>query len=140
MKFLLFGGIILLFPLIFAGTTFFDNPNDIFVIDSSTTSTVTEGISGGTTDTTTSGGSCKYEWSCTNWSKCFLSWEQTRNCTNIGTCSDKYKIPKIKQNCTKFEITGKIIFEEVKNKNLVYFIIIPVVILIIFYYAKYRKP
>lgn len=136
MKYFLFAGIILLFPFVFAETTFFDNPDYVFIIDSSKTSVATGGITGGTTEITTSGGSCLYKWNCTEWSKCFLSWEQTRSCINIGTCSDKYKTPKIKQNCTKVEMSGKIILEEIKDKNLFYFILVPGIILFIFYLKK----
>jgi hypothetical protein len=75
-----------------AETTFFDNPDDAFIMGDPTAG----GVIGGTTGE----GGCTYEWNCTNWSECLPSGKQTRNCTNIGTCSDTYESPEIEQNCT----------------------------------------
>ncbi|MBI2106581.1 PRC-barrel domain-containing protein [Candidatus Woesearchaeota archaeon] len=77
-------------PLIHAESTFFDNPDDVFIMgDSETTGGAVSG-----------GGGCSYKWNCTDWSKCLSSGKQTRICTNLGTCSDSYKIPEIEQSCT----------------------------------------
>jgi len=74
-----------------ADTTFFDQ-DDAFIMGDSTTS--------GVIGETTAEGGCRYGWNCTNWSMCFPSGKQTRNCTNTGTCSDTYKSLEIEQNCT----------------------------------------
>ncbi|MFH1607548.1 MAG: hypothetical protein ABIA78_00260 [archaeon] len=46
------------------------------------------------------GSSCVYKWNCTDWGKCFPRGKQTRDCFNIGSCSDNYKTPETEQNCT----------------------------------------
>src|SRR3989344_3764601 len=91
---ILFLVIMFLLPSVNAETTFFDQ-DDTFIMGNSPTTTeatgrATEG---------TSGGSCKYEWNCTNWSECLPYGNQTRTCTNTGSCSDTYKVPEIEQNC-----------------------------------------
>ena len=139
---IIFWAIIILLPLINADTTFFDNPDDFFIISDSTATSPTGEVTGGTTGGTTSGGGCRYEWNCTNWDECLPSGKQIRNCTNIGTCSDIYKTPEIEQNCTytpsleveeEEKINGK---EIINNKILIYFIICLVIISIIFYLKK----
>ncbi len=128
--------LLLLIPLIAAETTFSDNPEGFFILGNSATGVVTGGTTNGIIDGITGGGSCRYEWNCTNWSKCFLSNRQTRNCTNIGTCSDTYKTPEMEQNCT-YTFEGEIITEEIdKNEIIVCFIITLMVIFIIFYLEK----
>jgi len=136
-----------------AETTFFDNPDDAFIMGGSTTGEVI----GGTT-----GGGCTYEWNCTNWSECLPSGTRTRNCTNIGTCSGTYQPPETEQNCTyatspeaekldnvteneteKQNETGKIGENEDADSNLIflYLIIVLTMGLIIFYLKKNRsKP
>ena len=121
-----------------AETTFFDQDN-AFIIGNS--------ITGGTT----SGGGCRYKWNCTNWSECLPSGKQTRNCTNIGTCSSTHNRPEIKQNCTytapkiekenvteKQNETEKISEKEIVNKNkiLIYSVISLIILSIIFYLKK----
>lgn len=81
--------------LVSAETTFFDQDN-FFIMGESATGGVIEGKNG---ETTYEGG-CRYEWDCTDWSKCLSSGKQTRICTNTGTCSNTYKTPEIEQNCT----------------------------------------
>ncbi len=130
----------------FAETTFFDNENDVFIMsDSPADSGVTEG------------GSCKYKWDCTNWSACFSYGKQTRNCTNIGTCSDKYKSPETEQNCIyavqkteedkelekenvtaeKQNETEDIIEKEIVNENEIIYFVLLIIVLVIFYLKKY---
>lgn len=81
-----------------AETTFSENPSDAFIMSNFTTTAVTTGevIEGITSDK----GTCIYKWNCTEWNTCLPSGNQTRNCTNIGTCLNTYKVPKISQNCT----------------------------------------
>lgn len=156
---LLFLAILLLLQLVSAETTFFDNSNDVFIMGNSPTGEVTGGTTGGTTS-----GGCLYKWNCTNWSECLSSGKQTRNCTNIGSCSSTYKSPEIEQNCTytdspkvekdkegeKENVTEEeeVVPEEQeieetsekeivnKNKVFIYSIILLVVISIIFYLKK----
>ncbi|MEK6848754.1 MAG: hypothetical protein AABX65_03940 [Nanoarchaeota archaeon] len=148
--------------LVSAETTFFDQDDAFIMGNSPVTPTADSGVTGGTTG----GGGCRYEWNCTNWNECLSSGKQTRNCTNIGTCSDTYKTPEINQNCTyaapevgkeskeleKENVTkeeeekeigeqgriGGIIKEENvdKNKIIVYSIIILIILFIIFYLKK----
>lgn len=128
-----------------AETTFFDNPDDMFVMSSSSTMpTEDRGTIGG--------GGCAYKWNCTDWGECLQSGKQIRDCTNIGTCSDTYKSPKIEQNCTytapeaeKESITeeeAKIISEkEITDKNniFIYIIIIFIAGFVIFYLKRFYK-
>ena len=139
MKYIIFLIALLLIPLIFAETTFFDQ-DDAFIMENFPAIP--------TTGQVTNGGGCRYEWDCTNWSECLSSGKQIRNCTNIGTCSDKYKTPEIEQNCTytapksweekENETGGVYTSPESKNKNKIftYFIIILIIIFIIFYLKK----
>ena len=87
--------VLLLLPAAGAETTFFDQDDGIILGNSPTT---TEGT--GRTIAGTSGGGCRYDWNCTNWSGCPLSGKQTRNCLNVGTCSDQYNTPPVEQKCT----------------------------------------
>src|SRR3989344_9372885 len=92
MRFIIFIIIsLLLTPLTQAESTFFDQ-DDAFIMGESPT--------GGVIGETISGGGCRYEWDCTNWSECLSSEKQTRTCTNTGTCPNAYKSPEIIQNCT----------------------------------------
>jgi hypothetical protein len=75
-----------------AETTFFDNPNDAFIMGNSLTSGITGGVTGG--------GGCLYKWNCTEWGACNQEGKQTRTCNNIGTCSNEDNAPQIEQNCT----------------------------------------
>lgn len=129
--------LILLTSLVSSETTFFDNPDDTFIISNSFTTAGESIITGGYALNSEAG--CNYKWNCTKWSKCSVSEEQTRNCINIGTCSNKYNSPKIKQNCTYIpEITGRIIWEKIKDNNqlLINFIFIFVILLLAFYLEK----
>jgi hypothetical protein len=138
-----------------AETTFFDS-DDAFIIGGSATG----GVIGGTAD----GGGCTYGWDCTNWSGCLSSGRQTRNCTNIGTCSDAYNPPETGQNCTysappktekeekepengtekiseieKQNETGKMSEKEIADKDSVFLYFIIVLILIICFIILYLK-
>lgn len=95
MKWLILIIFLILIPLSYAESTFFDNPDDVFVIGSSATSETTGGITGGATGD----GGCVYKWNCTNWSECSPDGKQIRNCVNVGTCPDTYKSPSTEQNC-----------------------------------------
>jgi hypothetical protein len=70
-------------------TSFFDNPDDAFIM---------------WTETTLAGanlvGGCGYMWNCTQWKDCFPTGKQERTCHNIGTCPDTYQPPETQQNCT----------------------------------------
>jgi len=157
MRFIIFITISLLFlPLAQAETTFFDQDDAFIMGNLPTTAGVTGGATGG-------GGGCTYKWNCTNWSECFPSGKQTRNCTNIGTCSNTYKTPEIEQNCTytapkikkgnkelekenvteeeeteKENETEEIVEKEIvdKNKIIIYSIIILIIIFVIIYLKK----
>ena len=72
--------IILLIPLIYAETTFFDQ-DDAFILGNSATSGAIEEKP----IIPTGGSGCKYVWNCTDWGECLVSGKQTRTCVNIGT-------------------------------------------------------
>jgi len=133
MKFIILLIILFLIPLIQADTTFFDNPNDFFIMNS----LATGGMTGEITTGTTGGGGCMYGWNCTNWSRCSFFGKQTRNCINIGTCPDNYKTPTTEQNCTS-SFEGEIIWRETfdKNKIFIYFFIVILVISFVIFYIK----
>jgi hypothetical protein len=128
---------LILIPLVFADTTFFDNIDDFFILSNSTTTGEIIARTTGEITGTISGGACKYKWDCTNWSKCLLHGKQIRNCTNIGTCPDTYKTPEMEQNCL-YIFEGEVIWREVidKHKILIYFIIIFTMGFIIFYLKR----
>lgn len=126
---LFFVAVILATVLVSADTTFFDNPDDFFIMGSSSTGEVTEGTTGRTT------GGCLYKWECTNWSACLPLRKQIRNCTNIGTCPDTYKTPKTEQNCI-YTFEGEIIIKGIRNKIFICFITILIIGSIIFYLKK----
>lgn len=84
---------LLLSQLVKADTTFFDNPDDAFIMGNFPTTD--RGITGGTTG----GGGCTYNWSCTEWSEC-INGIQTRTCTNLGSCFDNKGKPIESQSCT----------------------------------------
>lgn len=133
--------LIFLTGLVSANTTFFDNPDDVFMMSDSTTGEVAGEITNGEGDSAF----CLYKWNCTNWSECLQSGKQIRNCTNNGTCLDTYNPPVTEQNCTyisseeeKSEETEKIIWEELPNKNkiILYSIIILIALSIILYLKR----
>ncbi len=98
MKYTIILLIFLLIPSAFADTSFFYQ-DDAFIMGNFASEPPSEPEpESGTTRITNEGG-CTYVWNCTNWSECLPSGEQTRNCTNIGTCSGTYNMPEIKQNC-----------------------------------------
>ncbi|MBN1644924.1 hypothetical protein JW851_02710 [Candidatus Woesearchaeota archaeon] len=94
MKKILFLLAILLIPVVYAETTFFDNPDDMFIYSNPASQVSGRGGGGG------GGRGCLYKWNCTNWSECLPSGKQIRNCINVGTCSNTYNAPEIEQNCT----------------------------------------
>jgi len=131
-------GVSLLIPLVQAETTFFDNPDDAFIMGSPTTTPTADN---GVTGEVTGGRGCLYKWNCTDWSECLASEKQTRNCTNLGTCPNTYKTPEIEQNCTytapEFEEDKESEKEiAVKNKLLFCFIIVLIILFIIIYLKK----
>lgn len=146
MKYIFFLFFFLLIPLVFAEITFFDNPDNFFIMGDFNPTTTGEVINETIVETIIAGG-CMYKWNCTNWGRCLISEKQNRNCTNIGTCSDKYNPPEIEQNCTydapeikkeEKKQEGKTIWGEIldKNKIFVYFIIILIILFIVFYFKK----
>jgi hypothetical protein len=85
--------LLLLVVNVSAETTFFDNPDDAFIMGNFPTTD--NGITGGATG----GGVCTYNWSCTEWSEC-INGAQTRTCTNLGSCFDNEGKPIELQSCT----------------------------------------
>jgi len=143
MKYIIILLIFLLIPLALADTTFFDS-DDGFIMSSSSTTSPTGGVIITEEQQASSGGGCLYKWNCTNWSICFPSGKQTRNCTNIGTCSNTYKSPETEQNCTytaSENETEEIPFspldkKSIDNKIFFYFVIVLIILSIIFYLKK----
>ena len=82
MKYIIILLIFLLIPFVNAESTFFDNPDDNFIMGSSATTggAVIGGTTGGTTGGAISGGGCLTNWSCSSWSSC-INGIQIRNCT-----------------------------------------------------------
>lgn len=129
--------LVLIFLVLFAGfvcaeTTFFDNPDDAFIMGNpaSATGEMIEETRG----EAISGGGCLYKWNCTDWGECLPSGIQIRNCTNIGTCSSKYNPPKTEQNCDytfieELDKEGKEIIN--KNKMFIYFVLFLAILFII---------
>jgi hypothetical protein len=136
MKILIISLILFLIPLVCAETTFFDNPDDIFVMANPAAANAVN--AGGTTEETATFGSCTYKWNCTDWDRCSFSGKQNRICSNIGTCSEKYKPPRIEQNCTYLPITGETIWREIihNNKIIAYLVFIIIILLITIYFEK----
>lgn len=128
---------LLLIPLINADTTFFDNPDDFFVVTDSATSEITGEIIEEIAERGSNGG-CLYKWNCTSWGECLSSGKQTRNCINIGTCPDTYKFPEVEQNCIYIEkVEGdKWLGKENIIETLIYLVIILITLFIIFYLEK----
>jgi hypothetical protein len=137
---------LLLIPIACADTTFFDNLDDVFIMNGSATS----GVIGRTTGQVTGGGICRYEWNCTNWSECLPSGKQTRNCTNVGTCFDRYRTPEIERNCIyipsskdkKEDKNLEINRNEIVDKENIFiylFIIVAIGLVILYLKRKYIK-
>ncbi len=124
--------------LVHAETTFFDNPDDFFIMNSAAGSSGATGTASGTA------GGCIYKWNCTNWGECLQSGKQIRNCINIGSCSNTYKTPETEQNCTyaaqkpEQNETEEIIKKEIAEKNriLICSVIILAILSVIFYLEK----
>ncbi len=150
MRYVIILFVFLLIPLVFAETTFFDNPDDVFVMGDSG-SVVTGGVTvGGTTEEIMGGGVCLYKWNCTDWSECFSSGEQTRDCVNVGSCPDMYKVPEVKQDCDYVglrvgeyleedkDLGGEIGEEETigGSKIFIYFIVVLVILFVVFYLKR----
>jgi hypothetical protein len=121
-----FSAILILSLLLFIGklsaeTTFFDNPEDSFIM--------TNSISGGDTDIITSGGGiCLTNWNCTSWSSC-TNGIQTRNCTKEKNyCyADTKKKPAENQSCSVsqlFDIKFELESAEIEYSNELISIII----------------
>lgn len=101
-------------PVVSADTTFFDNPDDVFVMgDSSTGGNVAGEITGGSTGS----GDCIYKWNCTNWRECLADGKQARDCINIGTCPDTYKSPSTEQNCDFSVLESEEKTEKIKEEK-----------------------
>ncbi len=137
----------LLLPSAQAETTFFDNPDDVFVMSSGTdsiTGSAAKGVTGNVIGGTSTG-NCSYNWDCTNWSLCLSSEKQTRNCTNTGTCPDTYKAPKIEQDCIHSvpkagegdKESGETTWEKVAGRNKI--VVYAVVSLIAIFFTLYLK-
>jgi len=106
--------IVLLVPLVFAETTFFDNPDDVFIMGNSD-SVVTGGVTmDETIDGTVGGGGCLYKWNCTDWGECSSSGKQTRDCVNVGTCLDRYRVPEMERDC---DYIGSL--EDLNEENII---------------------
>lgn len=147
MKYIVILFIFLLIPLAFADTTFFDNPDNSFIMGNSATGEV---IVTEEQQTSSSGGGCNYKWNCTNWGECLSFRKQIRECINIGTCPDTYKTPEIERNCTynasEIKEEGKVLENETEKKSekgiinkdrmLLCFIIILIILSFIFYLEK----
>jgi hypothetical protein len=87
--------LLLLVVNVSAETTFFDNPNDAFIMGNFPTT------AHGTTGETTDGGGCIYNWTCTSWSTCINKF-QTRTCADINGCNDSVSKPSTNQSCTGY--------------------------------------
>jgi len=143
--------LLLSMPLISSDTTFFNNPNDYFIMSNfqsaaqtADTPIITERASGA--------GSCVYKWDCTKWSECTIFGKQNRNCMNIGNCIDTYKTPETEQNCIYLQKdieeyekqsetekeTKELVQKNIINKEriFIYFIILLVILSVIFYIKK----
>ncbi len=121
-----------------AETTFFDNPDDAFIMgDFATGGVVITGRTGGTRSTEI----CIIQWNCMDWSECLPSGKQTRNCINVGTCPDTYEPPEMEQDCTYTAFpevgeedkepgnetwgkneTGKMDENEIEDENIIIFL------------------
>jgi hypothetical protein len=148
MKKIFFLLVILLTHLAHADTTFFDNPDDAFIMGNAITIPPTSGGIEEIIGRTTGEGGCLYKWNCTNWGECLPSRKQIRECVNIGNCPNTYKTPEIEKNCTYIALknenrtTGEIGGEKFENKSL-YFVIILILVFFIFsiihYLTKFRS-
>jgi hypothetical protein len=146
MKFIMVFSMIFLFfllPVIKADTTFFDNPNDFFIISGTA---ATGGATPGITGRATGGTGCKYEWNCTDWGECLSSGTQIRNCINTGTCPDVYNVPVTWQNCSYTNQanegdneTKKINWIEIADKNKIFISSIITIILIVLFAIFYLR-
>jgi hypothetical protein len=141
---------LLLIPLVYAETTFFDNPEETFVMGNPAASSggIISGTgTGGAISSTTDTGDCIYKWNCTNWSRCFFPGKQTRNCANIGTCPGTYNYPETEQKCiyTIFPEADKEYKEVIrtiwnnitgKNKAFIYAAVTLIFLLVVIYLKK----
>lgn len=86
--------LILLIPLTYAETTFFDNENDAFIMGNSP-------VDSRVTGEATGGEGCLTNWTCSDWNSCTAG-VQIRNCTKTKTyCyADLNKKPIESQNCS----------------------------------------
>jgi len=137
MKFIILITFLILIPLVLAETTFFDNPNDFFIMNNPATGGVTGGTTGQATGGVTGGG-CIYKWNCADWGECLPSGKQIRNCVNIGNCPDTYQTPETEKNCsyTTSESDGEENGKEEINKAIIFFITALAILFIILYLKK----
>jgi len=142
-KYLIILFIFLLIPLAFAETTFFDNPDDTFIMGSSTT----EGVI--ITEEQAGGGGCLTNWSCSPWSSC-INGKQTRNCTKEKPyCYADLKIKPIEnQNCfvktknnTEFKNNGNLTSRtpQANFRNIVPIFIALIIIIGIIVFSGHKK-
>lgn len=125
---ILFVAVILTSVLVFADTTFFDNPDDAFIMGNSPiTSPTGEAIEG-----TTNLGNCLTNWVCNSWSGC-INGIQQRNCAKEKSyCyADLKEKPIESQNCSiETEKQNETQKPQIKIKIFIFvFIIIAVIIL-----------
>jgi len=150
MKYIITLFIFLLIPLSFAETTFFDNPDDSFIMgDSLATSTTDNEITEGRHLT---GGGCLTNWVCSSWSSC-IDGIQTRNCTKEKAyCyADLKKKPAENQSCSTENKNNTDSGEGINNspigneKGIVKTIILGILVIaaisltLFFGYKKHRK-
>lgn len=129
--------LLFLLPAIKADTTFFDDPNSVFIINGTSVATP-GGIIGRTIGAVTDaavGGGCLYRWNCTDWGECLPAGIQTRNCANVGTCPNTYNSPKLIQNCTYVspEIGKEAPREEFNPTNKADNILLMIIVIIILF-------
>ena len=133
---------LLLIPLAFAGTTFFDIPDDSFIMG--------ESVTGGaiiTEEQQTNEGGCLTNWVCSSWSSC-INGIQARNCTKekINCYADLKKKPVENQSCftkiqnnTDFE--GEI--NNLSNTKIMFLVLITLILaigfMVFFLLKKLRK-
>ena len=133
--------IIFRLPLISAETTFFDNPDDTFIMDDFP---ATGGVIEETTGEATGGRGCLTNWTCSDWSFC-NNGMQIRNCTKqkVYCYADLNKKPIESQNCFG-DKSGEEInnFPEIKaiknNRYLISGVIIVFISLVILGFVLYK--
>ena len=148
MKYIIILLIFLLIPFVNAESTFFDNPDDNFIMGSSATTggAVIGGTTGGTTGGAISGGGCLTNWSCSSWSFC-IDRIQIRNCTKekADCYADLKTKPAENQSCSiETEKEGDLISQSppMNFKNIILIVIGLIVIMgiaVFFALQRHRK-